>query len=452
MRLVNLSRHPDIGSNSYLVEAGSTRIVLDAGTHPKHTGRETLPRFDLLEPDTVDGILLSHPHLDHVGALPVLMRDHPDAAVVMTELSRHYGDALLHNSVNVMQAQREELGETMYPLYTHGQVEAAVRRWKTREPGDPFSLGHGDRISCEFFRAGHVLGAVGIRLEHDGHTLFYTGDVHFEDQTLTRAAEFPRTRVDTLIMETTRGDHARDPGYTRDGEKQRFGSAIRATLARGGSVLIPVFAFGKTQELLLLLKELFDEGLVPEVPVHIGGLSTKLTEVTDLFCDHPDRFHQGFRILDDFPTLRRLPRGRREPDFNPGAIYALSSGMMTEHTVSHRFARRFLASDQSSIFFVGYADEDSPAGRILAAGSGGRVNLSDESAHETQIRCQVERFDFSGHSTRDQLVGFAKACEPGTVVLVHGDEAARGWFQEELRRRLPTARVIIPRPGESVPL
>ncbi len=452
MRFVNLSGHPDIGSNSYLLEFGSTRVVLDAGTHPKHTGRDTLPRYELLESNSIDGIFLSHPHLDHIGALPVLMRDHPDAAVVMTEISRHYGDALLHNSVNVMKAQREELGEPLYPLYSHGQVEAAVRRWKTREVGEPFQIGHQDRLECEFFRAGHVLGAVGIRIRHAGHTLFYTGDVHFEDQTLTRAAEFPREPVDTLVMETTRGDHSRDSSYHRRAEKERFGLAIRETLARGGSVMIPVFAFGKTQELLLLLKELFEEGMVPEVPVHIGGLSTKLTEVTDLFSDHPDRYHRGYRILEDFPSLRRLPRGQREPEFRPGAIYALSSGMMTEHTVSYRFARRVLSSEQSSLFLVGYADEDSPAGRIMAAGSGGRVSLSDGSDHETLIRCQLDRFDFSGHATREQLVEFATSCRPRTVILVHGDEAARGWFQKTLAERLPEARILIPRPGESIPL
>lgn len=452
MRFVNLSGHPDIGSNSYLVELGSTRLVLDAGTHPKHTGRDTLPRFELLEPDSIDGILLSHPHLDHIGALPVLMREQPGAAVVMTEISRHYGDALLHNSVNVMQAQREELDEPLYPLYSHGQVEAAVRRWKTREVGERFHLGHDDRVACEFFRAGHVLGAVGIRLQHEGHTLFYTGDVHFEDQTITRAAGFPREPVDTLVMETTRGDHARDPGYTRQAEKERFGLAIRETLARGGSVMVPVFAFGKTQELLLLLKELFDERIVPEVPVHIGGLSTKLTEVTDRFSDHPDRFHQDYRILEDFPTLRRLARGQREPEFRPGAIYALSSGMMTEHTVSYRFARRILASEQSSLFLVGYADEDSPAGRIFAAGTGGRVALAADSGHETPVRCQLGRFDFSGHATREQLADYAVACQPKTVILVHGDESARAWFQSILRERLPSARVVIPRSGESIPL
>ncbi len=452
MRFVNLAAHPDIGSNSYLLEAGGVRLVLDAGTHPKHTGRDTLPLYDRLAPDSIDGILVSHPHLDHIGALPVLMREQRRAAVVMTDLTREHGSVLLHNSVNVMKAQREELQEPLYPLYSHGEVDAVARRWMAREAGERFSLGDRERVSVEFFRAGHVLGAVGMRIEGGGKSLFYTGDVHFEDQTLTRAAAFPAAPIDTLVMETTRGDHVRPPGYTREAEKRRFAEAIIATLARGGSVLVPVFAFGKTQELLLMLKELIDEGLLPSVPVHIGGLSTKMTEVTDDFCDHPDRRHRGYRLLDDFPDLRRLARGRKEPDYHPGAIYALSSGMMSEHTVSHRFARRILASEQNAILFVGYADAEAPGGRILSAGQGGRVALSSDSPHESEIRCAVERFDFSGHATREQLTDHAVACSPKTVILVHGDEAARRWFAAELGRRLPGTRIVIPAPGEAVEL
>jgi len=126
--------------------------------------------------------------------------------------------------------------------------------------------------------------------------------------------------------------------------------------------------------------------------------------------------------------------------------------MMSEHTVSHRFARRILASEQNSILFVGYADAETPGGRILSAGQGGRVALSSESLHETPIRCAVERFDFSGHAPREQLADYAVACAPRTIVLVHGDEPARRWFQNELSRRLPNARIVIPAPGQAIDL
>ncbi len=452
MQFQNLASHPDIGASSYLVEAGDTRVILDAGTHPKHTGKATLPLFDLLAPDSVDAILLTHPHLDHIGGLPLLMRQHRNAAVAMTEVTRENGGALLHNSVNVMKAQREELNEPSYPLYTHREVDEAERSWFTREVGAPFSIGDLDRISCEFFQAGHVLGAVGIALDFQGHRFFYTGDVHFEDQTLTRGASFPTEKLNTLVMETTRGDHPRNPGYSRETEKRRLAESINLTLERGGAVMIPVFAFGKTQELLLMLRELIDTDEIPPVPVHIGGLSTKMTQIADRFSLHPGRKHKGFSILEDFPSLQILARGEREPDLEAGSIYALSSGMMSEHTVSHRFARRILSSPKHSLLFVGYADHSTPGGRILAAGKGGRVALSSHSDHETEIKCDVYQFDFSGHATRDQLADYAFSCNPDTVILVHGDQSAREWFQGELNRRLPQSRILIPAPGEKIVL
>ncbi|MDF2375218.1 MAG: MBL fold metallo-hydrolase [Verrucomicrobiales bacterium] len=448
----NLARFPDIGSNSYLLDFGETRVVLDAGTHPKHTGRNTLPRFEEIEPDSVDAIFVSHPHLDHIGGLPVLMQQQISAAVAMTAPTRESGAALLHNSVNIMKSQKEELNEPAYPLYSHRRVNEYERLWFTRETGEAFSIGSADRVECQFFPAGHVQGAVGIRMEGAGHTVFYTGDVHFEDQTLTRAAEFPTEGIDTLIVETTRGGYERDPGYTREKEKERLGKAIRETIERGGAVLVPVFAFGKTQELLFMLQELREAGLIPHVPVHIGGLSTRMSQIADRFSDSNERLHTGTRLLDDFDDLHILPRGHLEPEFQPGRIYALSSGMMSEHTVSNRFARHILRSEHHSLIFVGYADSETPAGKILEVGQGGRVQLDKKRDHESEIKCEVHRFDFSGHAPRHQIADYAVACRPKNVILVHGDPAARAWFQEELTRRLPEARIILPEPGEEITL
>ncbi|MEX2579056.1 MAG: MBL fold metallo-hydrolase [Verrucomicrobiales bacterium] len=452
MRYQHLARYPDIGSNSYLVELGKTKVVLDAGSHPKHTGKNTLPLFETIERGSVDAVFVSHSHLDHIGGLPVLVEQQPNAAVAMTEQTIEFGSALLHNSVNVMKSQRDELNERDYPLYTHRQIDRMQKDWLVRSVGKTFFIGEDDRVECDFFRAGHVMGAVGIRMRFEGKSILFTGDVHFEDQTMTRAADLPREKVDTLIIETTRGDHVRDVDYTREKEKRRFGETIARTLERGGAVLIPVFAFGKTQETLLMLHELRDEGVVPRVPVHIGGLSTRMTQIADGFCDYEGRLHREYRILADFEDLRVLPRGHREPEFHPGRIYALSSGMMSEKTVSHRFARRILASPENSLLFVGYADEATPGGRILEAGQGGRVRLDAKHEHETPIHCEVERFDFSGHAPREQLVRYALDCAPSTVLLVHGDPAAKEWFRNELSQKLPDAKVIVPDPGQKIDL
>ncbi len=452
MRFKNLARHPDIGSNCYLLEFGETRFVLDAGTHPKHPGMDSLPLFDDLGQDSLDAIFVSHPHLDHIGALPCLVRDQQNAAIIMTEGTKQAGRALLHNSVNVMTALRKELDEPAYPLYSHRTVDSQYRNWMTRELRAPFSMGLTDRVTCEFYHAGHVLGAVGIKFTFEGRTVFYTGDVHFEDQTVVRGADFPFDGIDDLILESTRGDSPRHPDYTRDAEKQRLGQVIFDTLKGGGSVLIPVFAFGKTQEVIFLLKELIDEALIPPSPVHIGGLSSKMTAIADEYSDRDERRHQNFKVLQDYPDLRVMAKGTAEPDYLPGHIYALSSGMMSENTVSNRFAKHILSNPKDTLIFVGYADPDTPGGRIQQAQVGDSVVLDSKTNRQIPLKCRVEKFDFSGHAPRDQLVDYAIMVNPRRIILVHGDVLARQWLKTEIEGKLHETEVIIPEPGQAVPL
>src|SRR5205085_12025513 len=130
MKFTNLTRRTEIGANSYYLELDGHRLVLDCGMHPRFEGEEALPNFRSL-PDQVEAILISHAHQDHIGTLPVLMRRHPEARVFMPEATAAIGDALLHNSVNVMTRQREELGVTLYPLFTHRETERATDLWQS---------------------------------------------------------------------------------------------------------------------------------------------------------------------------------------------------------------------------------------------------------------------------------------------------------------------------------
>jgi len=452
LRFHNLARYSDIGTNSYLLELGETQIVLDAGTHPKHPGKKTLPQFELIEPDALDAIIVSHPHLDHIGALPCLGREQPRATVVMSEGTKQAGRALLHNSVNVMKALRTEINEPDYPLYNHRHIDQQYRDWVTRGLRSPFNLGDIDRVECEFYHAGHVMGAVGVSFKHENHTVFYTGDVHFEDQTLVKKAEFPTEGIDTLILESTRGAAERDPAYSRKAEQARLGEVIQETINRGGAVLVPVFAFGKTQEVVLMLKELMDAETLDSVTVHIGGLSSKMTAISDDHSDCAERFHQKFKIMNEFPNLEVMKRGKGLPDFHQGHIYALSSGMMTEKTVSNKFAKQILRDERNTLIFVGYADPDSPGGKIKQAAPGDTVLLDEATEKYCPVNCQVEEFDFSGHATRDQLVDYAVAVNPKKVLLVHGDMPAKQWLQEQLKTRLPETEVLIPEAGEAIDL
>ncbi|MEO0414925.1 MAG: MBL fold metallo-hydrolase [Verrucomicrobiota bacterium] len=450
MLFQNLARHEDIGSNSYLLQFGDTRFVIDAGIHPKHTGRDTLPLFENLGGDPVDNIFLTHSHLDHVGSLPFLMKRNPEASVIMTEETAVAARALLHNSVNVMTKQRSELDEQTYPLFNHKWVDQCARMWLQQPVGRHMRLGTMDRVDCQFFHAGHVLGAVGIQFQYEGRTTFFTGDFHAEDQTITTQFDYPTEGIDDLIIECTRGANPRDADYSREKEKQAFGQAIAETLDGGGAVLIPVFAFGKTQEVVMMLEELVEEGVIPRVPVHIGGLSSKMTMIADKFSESPLRRHRGFNILEDVPMLEVLERGRSAPDFAPGNIYALSSGMMTEHTVSNKFAKHVLSHEKHSIVFVGYCDPDAPGGKIQAAEKGDMICLEENGSREFPLNCRVEKFDFSGHATREQIMDYVVTCAPSQVILTHGDMDAKHWFQREISAALPNTVVRLPAPGEII--
>jgi predicted metal-dependent RNase len=262
-------------------------------------------------------------------------------------------------------------------------------------------------------------------------------------------AVFPEEPVDALIVETTRGAHARAAGYTRMAEENAFADAIRGVLDRRGSVLIPVFAMGKTQEVLAMIHRFKQEQRIPHhTPVHIGGLSTKMTHIYDRFSEVSRRRLPGFRFLKDMEIAGGGKKRRGPIPFGSGCIYALSSGMMSENTVSNIFAQQgILENERHGLFFVGYADPETPGGRIRAASTGDCV-LLDPAHPEVKLACETRVFDFSGHSTRDAIADYIVKVRPKKTFLVHGDDDAVEWFRAEVSRRLPETQVIVPLPGE----
>ena len=445
----SLCRHAEIGANSYLLDTGNARIVLDAGLHPKHDGLEGLPRYDLLEEGSVDSIVVTHAHLDHTGSLPVLLSQQPQAKAFFSPAAAELATAMLHNSVNVMQSKRVELGITEYPLFTHRDIDEVERHFETRGMERPFDLDPEGHVRATFHDAGHVLGSTGITMQCNGHRVMYTGDVNFEDSTLIKGAVFPEEHVDALIIETTRGDSQRRPDYTRQNEEQRFAEAMARTLERRGSVLIPVFAMGKTQEVLTMLHRFKKRGLIPrKTPIYIGGLSTKMTVIYDKFAKgRTRRSDDSFHILEDMDLEAGTKKRKGPIPLQQGAIYCLSSGMMSENTVSNSFAQAgFLENPKNAIHFVGYADPASPAGHIRLGETGDKVVL-DPKRPPVARNCEMEIFDFSGHATRESLLEYILKVKPTKAFLVHGDPRASAWFVAQLKEKLPGTETIVPEPG-----
>jgi Cft2 family RNA processing exonuclease len=456
VKFINLTRRVEIGANSYYLETGGQRLVFDCGMHPKFDGEEALPNFKALADRQLDAIVVSHSHQDHIGTLPVLMRRQPQARVFMTEPTSEIGDALLHNSVNVMTRQREDLGTTMYPLFTHREIDRVSERWQSCALRQTYTLS-GERVpanstetSFEFFDAGHVLGSAGILLRAEGRTLFYTGDVNFDDQTIAQAAVFPEENIDILIMECTRGDTPAPPTWSRASEEQRFARALENAFTRGGCVLIPVFALGKTQEVLAMLYKLRREKTL-DFPIYIGGLSSKITEIYDRRAQMSRRQLPRLQLFDELRPFVLNAETIHDARTKPGYVYALSSGMMVPKTLSNIFAQRVVDQPRHSIFFVGYADPESPAGILRNARPDDQVTIDPEQAPQ-RVRCQIEQFQFSAHASRESLIAFAERLAPKKILLVHGDPPAVEWIRARLAADLPNSEVIVQTPGVELEL
>src|SRR5471032_1224018 len=329
MKLIDLNRDGGIGANSLFVQLGDLKILIDSGLHPKKVGRRAAPDHGPLRGITLDLIIVTHCHLDHIGSLPVAMREHPNTPVILTTSSRMLVERMLHNSANVMMRQKEEDDIPDYPLFTHDEIDRCGKRL-TGLPFNHAKKFHGakDEIEVTFHHAGHVAGAAAIEIRHKHRAIFITGDVLFTDQRTLKGAKFPSGHYDTLIMETTRGTTERPANKGRTEEMTRLVASINDTIQRGGSFLIPVFALGRMQEVLAILHDARKFGRLVECPIFASGLGMDLADYFDEISRKTKhiQFNRGIiKELKIKPTPRKMIPGE---DPGQNALYIISSGMI----------------------------------------------------------------------------------------------------------------------------
>jgi Cft2 family RNA processing exonuclease len=446
MKLIDLNADGGIGANSLYVQLGDFHLVIDSGLHPKKVGRVAAPNLRPLQGVKLDLILITHCHLDHIGSLPLLMRDQPNTPAIMTPPSHMLIERMLHNSANVMMREREEKGVADYPLFTHEEIDRVKARFYPLPFNSPkrFS-GARDEIEFTFHPAGHIPGAAGVEIHHKHRRIFFTGDVLFNVQRILAGARFPAGKFDTLITETTHGATAKDPAVTRSKEMIRLVETINATIQRGGSVLIPVFALGRAQEIMAILHDARKFNRLIDAPIFSSGLGMDISDYFDQIAKKTGLVHFTRTILKDL-KVRKTPK-----DLQPGkeppvpGIYVVSSGMVVENTPSYVLASGLVGHARNSICFVGYCDPDTAGGELLRANHGDAI-LFDAVNVKTKVRANVERFEFSGHAHREELVDFAVKTHARSIVLTHGDPPARAWFATELKAKMPHAKVIDPVP------
>ena len=448
MQLTDLNPARDIGANCLLIALGPFRFVFDCGMHPKKAGLASLPNLAQLEENSLDFIVITHSHLDHIGGLPVLARYQRDMPILVSRPTQVLLPRMLRNSCGVMLRQREELGLPELPLFTYGEVE----RLEGRLRGVPFEqpqvfVKKGHRLEVTFFPAGHVAGAAGVRIVYGKERIFFIGDVLFAEQNTLKGARFPDESFDTVVTETTRGARGRVVGHSREKEAARFIEALAQTINNGGTALIPVFALGRMQEVMALLHAARRARKLPECLIFATGLGLDLVDYFDTLSQTNPTIRFRRRILKEM-NVQQL-RQRLKPGQEPGqpGIYVLSSGMMVENTPSYAFAAGLLAKPKNAVYFAGYCDPETPGGKLLATKPGEKFNFQ-ALPFETPVRAKVERFDLSAHAEREELLEYALGRNARTVVITHGDPPARAWFAQELAKAPNAPRVIDPVPGE----
>lgn len=460
--IVCLGETDEIGASCHYLQIDGTGILLDAGSDPEQEGQDSVPDLEFIknrQEAWVDHVFVSHAHHDHLGSLPVVIREFPHVLVHMTRATRDLANVLLPSSARLQVRKLREGSTTAQPLFDADELEAYEYLYLTHQYEFPFDLtgirGR-SRISGRIFDAGHVLGAAGLEMVVEGPTprrVFYTSDTSLRAQAILPGGSYPTEPVDTLILESTLGADPDAETTTRKTEEMRFGEALRMTLAKGGTVLVPVFALGRGQEVIAMIDRFKRRGLIHEdVPVYSAGLMRAISDVYDKTRFITPRLNEDFEVYG--VEQKRLPRGDSglRAALNEPGILVVGSGMMFERTISNKIAQDLIGDEKNAVLLVGYARDDSPARRLLDAEGPDPEVVLDEFRGPQMLRCLVDRFRFSGHSHRRDLLELVERLSPRRVHLVHGDAKARSWMKDNIQYFNPEIQVSLPERGVVEPL
>ncbi len=415
----------EIGANAYYLNIDGTGILLDCGMHPKNKGAAALPNFEYLNHQPLDYVIISHAHSDHIGSLPYLIQRFPHVKILMTAQTREIAGITLHNTVNIL--KEIFINDDGIQPYTHEEIDLLVRSVIDYNYNEPFKIKgllHNTEISiiAEFYDAGHILGSAGILIEYKSERIFYTGDTRKNPQIILNGADYPEHRITTLIMESTYGADDSSELNSWKNELKEFCIKANKILEAGGSILIPVFALGKTQEILAGINDLISRGKMADYNIYSGGIGPKISAVYDSNRYLVKRNSKELE-LKNLPQTNLYDITNTNEFFRKPGIVLAPGGMLDEKTFAYKIVRDFLRSKNSAIFFVGYIDPESPGAALLKAERGDKIKLIKED-QPIEVKCSIEKFHFPSHSSKKELLELVDKLNPERVILLHGDEAA----------------------------
>ena len=432
----------EVGASCLHISMADTNILVDAGM--RMHGDDLLPALGMLENlDKPEAILVTHAHADHIGALPIVHTLYPDIPVYTTPPTADLMKIMMKDSYKILE-QRSRETNTL-PPYTENQVNSLLGSLLHLPASSVLRVGN---LKITSFRAGHILGAVMFLVEGEGEKLLITGDLSFKAGRTISGAQVPHdVQPDVVIMESTYGNRAHTD---RNTEERRLADHVSEVVAGGGFALIPAFALGRAQEVLLVLQDYMEKGLIPEFPIYVDGL---VTPISRIYKNYP-HFLKGpvaYRIRnhgDVFLTEGRckavLPKEREEViKGKPGCIVA-SSGMLTGGASSW-YAERLVADEKNAIFITGYQDEESPGRKLLNLADGFENNL-ELNGTSFQVKCRIGKYGLSAHADANEMNRFIQTLNPTHTLLVHGDDDARSRLADLID---PRFQPILVENGES---
>ncbi len=435
-----------VTGSKYLVEADGERLMIDCGLFQgakelRLRNWSPLP----ISPSSIQWLILTHAHLDHIGYIPRFIKDGFLGSVLASAPTVELAKLVLPDSGHLQEEDAEHANykgfskhKPALPLYTYDEAVKSLERFRAVDESKPLELS--PHFTLRFFRAGHILGArmIEVTVRDNGVTrkILFSGDLGRFPQLILYEPEVPEG-ADYLLVESTYGDRL----HPRDDPRGRLAEIIETTAHRGGTVVIPSFAVGRTQELLYLIRELIEEGKIHSLPVHVD--SPMGIDVTAIYRRHKEEHDletQAVTRRGDKPFSPpdvHFDRGRAESIALNSARYPMiiisASGMATGGRVLHHLAR-CLPDHRNTVLFVGFQ----------AAGTRGQMIKSGAEfvkmhGRQVRIRARIESMEnFSAHADYGEILDWLGKFKqpPRTTFLVHGEPKTTGALQEKVARQL----------------
>ena len=434
-----------VTGSCHCLEISGRKILVDCGLQQ---GRDELDnRYLAFAPGNIDILLVTHAHIDHTGRIPLLVKNGFHGRILTTRLTADLMKIMLLDSAHIQESDAEYENrkgeragrEHVEPLYTEQDALDVFKYVTTCEYEEKIDLCEG--VSAVFTDAGHLLGSASITLELEENgvhkTIVFSGDIGNVDQPIIRDPQLLK-KADYVVMESTYGDrnHTEVWSYTDE-----LAEIIDETLGKGGNVIIPSFAVGRTQELLYFIREIKDKKLVkstPNFPVYIDSPLAKAA--TTVFCGdlHGYLDEDALELVKDgthmftFPNLNLVESSEESKMLNmdptPKVIIS-ASGMCDAGRIRHHLKHNLWRTN-SAVVFVGFQSPGTLGRRLLDGVE--KVKLFGE---EIAVKAKIVNFQgLSSHADHDHLIEWIKAFDPKPthVFVVHGDEDVAPVFAEEL--------------------